>query len=1185
MDNVIAVVESQEKEMDTYSDKLSIALDKLEDMENRARRGNLRIRDLPEFMEDLTSSHSISPQISAASAHTSSEKQRGSEEKLEPVPPLFSLRSCGCSGRLAPVAMAPCARHGNRGKGVQPGRPWLHPLSSAPEWDKFRLLALDAEQHGVSCPGHLWMMNRKLSGLYFFLFKLSGFPASTKTVRSPAGDERFSEGELDPRSACSGTRVVKEAALVTSYSSKVTMTAAAAPEDGNVSVVVRVRPPNTREEEGNQYPVVQVVDHSILVFDPDEPETLGVFSGLRSLDGNRRKGKDLKFIFDHVFGEQSRQQEVFEHTTKPIIDGVLNGYNCSVFAYGATGAGKTHTMLGSAADPGVMYLTMVELYQRIEAIKEEKSCEVVISYLEVYNEQIQDLLEPKGSLAIREDPQKGVVVQGLSFHQPKSAEQLLQLLANGNLNRTQHPTDANASSSRSHAVFQIYVKQQDRTASISQDMRVAKMCLIDLAGSERASSTNAKGERLREGANINRSLLALINVINALADAKSKKAHIPYRDSKLTRLLKDSIGGNCRTVMIAAISPSSLSYDDTYNTLKYANRAKEIKLSLKSNVINLDCHISKYAAVCEELKSEVAELKAKLCFYENKESTLEQTDYLPLCDSLEQRTSSSVLHSSAHNRRRITRNLLKGGGEQTCSLAVNPRVYPQDSRCWFSPVLESTTPEAPGGGALSLCAPVEQEFPNGMAERALIPSGGTHVGGLGEVFVRSRPRFRSRPTAISGQQVGGKGDHRALLEEESKLASIVSRSKGADSVCNSFEKESGEENSLSMLLASQNKSTDKLISALLCIVQKQYTILKLANLHTSEMDAEIQAVELLAIGSHNTPDMSQDGSCSDKEEKTEVIDTNTSNSLKGEDSQLPSMEATKKRQPIKRCRQEILPDISPTLRSPVIPVKRRRQANTPCKPEEGIPSTPELHVKRPRKSSIPSRPNLRSAVNLFSHKISDSALSHPSKRFSLCTPKKVAKTAPNLISQTVTKVRVPLGTSALQNIATLPALAVKDMNTTFDLSEEAWLMSGIDKTVTCGSSDYPGWENVGVPQIDCTFVKSSEVPVFTTNGLSERVPNTASVNTSTKSYPHRRRRSMSSSSSRVGNGTASQSRIGRLQFSTAKKLQRPQTITENISCSPRGQSTKKTGRVTLASGRSLGGAPVTRIMQLAAAKS
>ncbi|KFP02024.1 Kinesin-like KIF18B, partial [Calypte anna] len=345
--------------------------------------------------------------------------------------------------------------------------------------------------------------------------------------------------------------------------------------------------------------------------------------------GPKHHGKDLTFVFDRVFGEGATQEEVFQHTTRGLLDSVLSGYNCSVFAYGATGAGKTYTMLGSEKNPGIMYLTMVELYRKIEARKEEKGCEVLVSYQEVYNEQIHDLLEPKGPLTIREDPEKGVVVQGLSFHQPASAEQLLKMLADGNKNRTQHPTDANASSSRSHAIFQVHVKQWDRSGGLAQDLQVAKMSLIDLAGSERASVTNTKGQRLREGANINRSLLALINVINALADTKSKKSHVPYRDSKLTRLLKDSLGGNCRTVMVAAVSPAAPAYEDTYNTLKYASRAKEIKLLLKSNVVSLDCHSCRFAVTCEQLKAEVAELRGKLRTYENADQEVKNQILLP----------------------------------------------------------------------------------------------------------------------------------------------------------------------------------------------------------------------------------------------------------------------------------------------------------------------------------------------------------------------------------------------------------------------------------------------------------------------------------------------------------------------------------------------------------------------------
>ncbi|XP_005150777.2 kinesin-like protein KIF18A isoform X2 [Melopsittacus undulatus] len=431
----------------------------------------------------------------------------------------------------------------------------------------------------------------------------------------------------------------------------------------HVKVVVRVRPETQKERESNFTKVVHVVDQHILVFDPKEEE-VSFFHGKKMThrDINKRQKKDLKFVFDAVFAETSTQLEVFEHTTKSVIDSFLNGYNCTVLAYGATGAGKTHTMLGSPEDPGVMYLTMMALYNSMDEIKEDKICNIAVSYLEVYNEQIRDLLVNSGPLSVCEDTQKGVQVQGLTLHQPKSAEEILQMLDYGNNNRTQHPTDVNASSSRSHAVFQIYLRQQDKPASISQNVRIAKMTLIDLAGSERASATNAKGARFREGANINRSLLALGNVINALADPKSKKQHIPYRNSKLTRLLKDSLGGNCRTIMIAAISPSSMFYDDTYNTLKYANRAKDIKSSLKSNVVSLDSHISQYVKICNEQKKEILMLKEKLREYEEKQGNIPGNPDAAVLSNNQQvimQRYKEILKSVFANREEIRKEYLK----------------------------------------------------------------------------------------------------------------------------------------------------------------------------------------------------------------------------------------------------------------------------------------------------------------------------------------------------------------------------------------------------------------------------------------------------------------------------------------------------------------------------------------------
>ncbi|XP_007119942.2 kinesin-like protein KIF18A [Physeter macrocephalus] len=430
----------------------------------------------------------------------------------------------------------------------------------------------------------------------------------------------------------------------------------------HMKVVVRVRPENTKEKASGFQKVVHVVDKHILVFDPKQEE-ISFFHGKKTInrDITKRQNKDLKFVFDAVFDETSTQLEVFEHTTKPILRSFLNGYNCTVLAYGATGAGKTHTMLGSAAEPGVMYQTMLDLYKSMDEIKEEKVCSTAVSYLEVYNEQIRDLLVNSGPLAVREDAQKGVVVQGLTLHQPKSSEEILQLLDNGNKNRTQHPTDMNATSSRSHAVFQIYLRQQDKTASINQNVRIAKMSLIDLAGSERASSTSAKGTRFIEGTNINRSLLALGNVINALADTKRKNQHIPYRNSKLTRLLKDSLGGNCQTIMIAAVSPSSVFYDDTYNTLKYANRAKDIKSSLKSNVLNLDNHITQYVKICNEQKEEILMLKEKLKAYEEQKAFTDENNKVMISNPQEKEIErfQEILNCLFQNREEIRQEYLK----------------------------------------------------------------------------------------------------------------------------------------------------------------------------------------------------------------------------------------------------------------------------------------------------------------------------------------------------------------------------------------------------------------------------------------------------------------------------------------------------------------------------------------------
>ncbi|KMP04701.1 kinesin heavy chain [Coccidioides immitis RMSCC 2394] len=363
--------------------------------------------------------------------------------------------------------------------------------------------------------------------------------------------------------------------------------------------------------------VIKVVDDKCLVFDPPEDNPVHRFS--KSVVPNGKRVKDQTFMFDRVFDENTTQGEVYEATTRNLLDSVLDGYNATVFAYGATGCGKTHTITGTTQQPGIIFLTMQELFERIAERSGEKVTEVSLSYLEIYNETIRDLLVPattKGGLMLREDANQSVSVAGLSSHYPQNVQEVMDIIMRGNECRTMSPTDANATSSRSHAVLQINVAQKDRNASINEPHTMATLSIIDLAGSERASATKNRGERLIEGANINKSLLALGSCINALCDPR-KRNHVPYRNSKLTRLLKFSLGGNCKTVMIVCVSPSSQHFDETQNTLRYANRAKNIQTKVTRNVYNVNRHVKDFLVKIDEQMALINELKQQQKDYEN----------------------------------------------------------------------------------------------------------------------------------------------------------------------------------------------------------------------------------------------------------------------------------------------------------------------------------------------------------------------------------------------------------------------------------------------------------------------------------------------------------------------------------------------------------------------------------------
>ncbi|EOD17875.1 hypothetical protein EMIHUDRAFT_65880, partial [Emiliania huxleyi CCMP1516] len=314
----------------------------------------------------------------------------------------------------------------------------------------------------------------------------------------------------------------------------------------------------------------------INVNDPDDK--MGGIDYLR-LDKNR----DKAYAFDLAFDESISQQDVYEKasaTLRHVIDGVLRGTNACCFAYGATGSGKTYTMTGVPGQPGVIPLTVAGLFEAIDASKTRVV--VRLQYVEIYNEVVKDLLDPsdKITLDVREDPRQGTFVAGAASLVVGSREAVEDMLARGNQFRTTSATGCNEVSSRSHAVLQLRLETEKEGGAKA----IGKLALIDLAGSERATKTDNRGQRLNEGANINRSLLALANCINALVQGGGPgagrgrgHAHVPYRDSKLTRLLKDSLGGKSTTCIITNVSPASDQFEETINTLKYANRAKNIK--------------------------------------------------------------------------------------------------------------------------------------------------------------------------------------------------------------------------------------------------------------------------------------------------------------------------------------------------------------------------------------------------------------------------------------------------------------------------------------------------------------------------------------------------------------------------------------------------------------------------------
>lgn len=369
-----------------------------------------------------------------------------------------------------------------------------------------------------------------------------------------------------------------------------------------MKVAVRVRPFNSRETSKESKCIIQMQGNSTSIINPKNP-----------------KEAPKSFSFDYSYWSHTSpedpcfasQNRVYNDIGKEMLLHAFEGYNVCIFAYGQTGAGKSYTMMGKQEESqaGIIPQLCEELFEKInDNCNEEMSYSVEVSYMEIYCERVRDLLNPKnkGNLRVREHPLLGPYVEDLSKLAVTSYTDIADLMDAGNKARTVAATNMNETSSRSHAVFTIVFtqKKHDTETNLSTE-KVSKISLVDLAGSERADSTGAKGTRLKEGANINKSLTTLGKVISALAEVSKKKKKtdfIPYRDSVLTWLLRENLGGNSRTAMVAALSPADINYDETLSTLRYADRAKQIKCNA---VINEDPN----AKLVRELKEEVTRLK------------------------------------------------------------------------------------------------------------------------------------------------------------------------------------------------------------------------------------------------------------------------------------------------------------------------------------------------------------------------------------------------------------------------------------------------------------------------------------------------------------------------------------------------------------------------------------------------
>ena len=344
---------------------------------------------------------------------------------------------------------------------------------------------------------------------------------------------------------------------------------------------------------------------------------------------NQKNKNNKTYIFDNIFNESCTNDDIFNIAIKSMIDKVLQGYNLTTLAYGVTGTGKTYTIFGDLSnnfkDEGIIFKACDYLFEKIDMNKnnENENYNIKVSYIEIYNEIVKDLINEKSpSLMIVEDSQKGVICPNIRELIIKDSVELKKIINESNKRRTMATTNQNQFSSRSHAILQMTLEKKIKKKEDNFDLISSKFLVVDLAGSERDME---RGKRREEGVNINKSLFTLRNCLNILSEKSNTGKFVPYRDSKLTRILKDSLGGNILTVMLACISPCSYTYDETLSTLNYAFKAKKITKKIMKNIQEINVNNLQYKEMIDNLKSEISQLKKII---KNQELKLKQKNEL-----------------------------------------------------------------------------------------------------------------------------------------------------------------------------------------------------------------------------------------------------------------------------------------------------------------------------------------------------------------------------------------------------------------------------------------------------------------------------------------------------------------------------------------------------------------------------